>query len=486
MRGGVVTGLVLVVAALVVRYQGPQSAAAPALTPSTPGPAARLTDVHAGLLYGRLTAIDGTSYEGRLRWGRDQEAFWSDYFNGAKAGNPWSAYAAAHEEQNPVEIFGFTIGGRDHGNSLRRLFLARFGDIAHIDAHFRDVQVRLKSGTVVALDRFAAGDIDDGVRVWDITRGIVDLDTRQIRSIDFLAAPSTVTAPDRLRGRVRTRDGAFSGLIQWDQQGSIGADELRGRTAGGEVRLRYDSISSIARSSPDTALVTLLDGSEMVLSGDRGVGHNNRGVYVDDGRYGRVLISWDAFARVDFTANGIGPAYDHYSPGHALAGRVSTRDGRRLTGRLVYDFDESETTETLDAAIAGVDYNIPFSLIRSVVRDGGDGRGAPHATVILNDGEALQLERTGDLGDRNAGILIFADGRERPENVLWADVAQIDFFDSAGGHRGEAPQLESASIRHVGRHSASVDVEVTHATEMVRVHPRPHRRRIPRMRRVRE
>jgi len=427
-RGGVVTGLVLVAAALVVRYQGPQSAAAPALTSSTPAPAARATDVHADLLYGRVTAIDGTSFEGRLRWGRDQEAFWSDYFNGAKAGNPWSAYAAVHEEHNPVEIFGFTIRGRDHGSSLRRLFMARFGDIAHIDAHFRDVQVRLKSGTVVALDRFAAGDIDDGVRVWDITRGIVDLDTRQIRSIDFLATPSSVTT-DRLHGTVRTRDGEFTGLIQWDQQGSIGADELRGRTDGREMSLRYDSIRSIARSSRDTALVTLLDGREMVLSGDRGVGHNNRGIYVDDGRYGRVLISWDAFARVDFTANGIGPGYQHYSPGHALAGSVSTRDGRRLTGRLVYDFDESETTETLDAAIAGVDYNIPFSLIRSVVRDSG-GHGGLHATVLLHGGEALDLERTGDLGDRNAGVLIFIDGHARPENVPWTDVTRIDFANS--------------------------------------------------------
>jgi hypothetical protein len=39
----------------------------------------------------------------------------------------------------------------------------------------------------------------------------------------------------------------------------------------------------------------------------------------------------------------------------------------------------------------------------------------------------VPLERTGDLGKWNAGILIFLEGRERPEHVSWADVARVDF-----------------------------------------------------------
>jgi hypothetical protein len=125
-------------------------------------------------------------------------------------------------------------------------------------------------------------------------------------------------------------------------------------------------------------------------------------------------------------------------PGRALTGSVTTRDGRRLSGRLVYDFDESETTETLDAALPGVDYNIPFSLIASILPNGREGRGAPYATVILRGGEELQLERTGDLGDRNAGVLVFADSRERPDNVPWTDVAQIELVNLSGDHQRNA------------------------------------------------
>ncbi len=95
----------------------------------------------------------------------------------------------------------------------------------------------------------------------------------------------------------------------------------------------FDTIRSIARRSRDSSLVTLLDGREIVLSGARAVGQGNRGVYV----------SWDAFERVEFSPGGNGPAYGDFPPGGPLTGSVTAR---RLAGRLVYDLDESEFTET--------------------------------------------------------------------------------------------------------------------------------------------
>jgi hypothetical protein len=47
--------------------------------------------------------------------------------------------------------------------------------------------------------------------------------------------------------------------------------------------------------------------------------------------------------------------------------------------------------------------------------------------VTLHGGEALLLDRAGDLGAGNAGLLIFIDGRERPEYVRWADIERVDF-----------------------------------------------------------
>ena len=206
---------VLVLLALAAGYRAleqdvdPAAATSPAITPSTaPRRRPPAAEAHQGFLYGRITTVDGATYEGRLRWGGDQEAFWGDYFNGSKDENPWAAHVPPErlpKERRPIEIFGFEIAERERPIDLGRLFMARFGDIARIEARGRDVRVTLKSGTVFDLDRFDASDFDDGVRVWDGRRGVVDLDSLRIRTIELLP-----TARARRRPRPAARYGAHA------------------------------------------------------------------------------------------------------------------------------------------------------------------------------------------------------------------------------------------------------------------------------------
>ena len=399
-------------------------------SPAVPSSPATSVEAQEGFLYGRVTTHGGAAYEGRLRFGGDEEAFWGDYFNGFKEENPWAADVPPERltESRPVTVLGVEITRRKSRLNLGRPFMARFGDLMRIEPSGRELLVTLKSGTGFVLNRFDADDFADGVRVWDDRHGVVDLGERRIRAIEFLPTADLETAPDRLHGTVRTAHDSFTGFVQWDRQSSVGADELQGRSAGRELSLRFDAIRTIARDSVDSALVTLRDGREYVVSGSRAAGRGNRGVYVDDRRYGRVLVSWTAFEQLDFgDADGSGPAYQDFPPGRPLSGAVTTRAGRRLAGRLVFDLDESETTETLDAPAGGIDYTIPFGLVASVAlpdREGcGDGRGAG---VTLQSGEKLQLECAGDLGEGNAGMLIVTDGGERSEYVAWADVERID------------------------------------------------------------
>ncbi len=428
--GGVFAAALVLFAFAVYWVLEPDAEQAAGISPAITSPTAAAA-AHPGVLYGRITTVGGDTYEGRLRFGIDEEAFWGNYLNGSKVENPWVVHVPPEQlpgQRRPIQIFGVRIAHRERQLDLERPFMARFGDISRIEAHGRQVRVTLKSGTVFTLDRFSAGDIDDGVRVWDGRRGIVDLDSRRIRTIEFLPTDGPGAAsPDRLHGTVRTQHGDFTGFLQWDREACVGLDELHGRTADGLLSLPFHSIRSIARRSPDSSLVTLLDGREIVLSGTRDVGRGNLGVYVDDRRYGRVLISWDAFVCADFSPGGSGPSYGDFPPGHPLTGSVTTRAGRRFTGRLVYDLDESETTETLDAPSQGVDYTIPFGMIASIVPSGSEERGDQRTRVILHSGEELPLERAGDLGEGNAGMLIFVDGRQRPEYVPWTDVEQVDF-----------------------------------------------------------
>jgi hypothetical protein len=391
---------------------------------------AAIAAADAGLLYGRVTADDGEIYEGRLRWGGDEEALWGNYFNGFKTENPWVGYAPP--ERVSIEMFGIEIGARNRQREPGRPFMARLGDIALIEPQGRKIRVVLKSGTEFVLNRYSADDLADGVRIWDGKGDFVDLGEKQIRSIELLPTARLSDAPYPLHGTVRTTQGDFTGLIQWNRKQNVGPDELKGHTGDGDVSLRFDGIRSIARAGGDGSVVTLLDGREIELADSRDVDTGNSGIYVDDQRYGRVLISWDAFEHVDFSRGSTGPAYDDFSPGQPLRGSVITRSGRRLTGQLVYDLDESETIETLDAPSQGVDYTILFGLVASIAPNGGEERGDPRARVILHSGEVLQLERAGDLGDGNGGMLVFFDARRPPEYVPWSDVERIDFDRPTG------------------------------------------------------
>jgi len=400
---------------------------------SSPGGDAPSTGTHQGLLYGRITTVDDEIYEGRLRWGSNEEAVWGNYFNGRKADNPWAAYVPDEllpKERLSVGAFGIEVGLWDSTVDLGRPFMVRFGDIARIDPRGRDIRITLKSGAMYDLDRFSADDLADSVRVWDATGGSVELGEWRIRTIEFLPSPESGagarSGPAPLHGTVHTRQGEFTGLIQWEREECLGSDELRGRTADGDVSLRFDSIQSITRRSADSSLVTLRDGREIVLTGTSAAGQGNRGTYVDDPRYGRVLVSWDAFERLDFSPGGTGPGYDDFPPGSPITGTVVTRSGRRLTGTLAYDLDEGETTETLDAPWQGIDYTIPFGLIASIALPDPEARDARHATVTLHSGEQLRLDVSGDLGASNLGMLVFVDDDERPAYVPWAEVERID------------------------------------------------------------
>jgi hypothetical protein len=384
---------------------------------------------HPSFLYGRVRTVDGSTYEGRLRWGRDQEAFWGDYFNGVRKENQWVAQVAPGRlprRSEPVRVFGIEIAHRERPIQPGRLFLMRFGDLARVEARGFDVVVTLKSGTTFVLARSEASDFDDGVRIWDRDRGVVDLDSLRMQSIEFFDSPAQhAAAPYRLFAKVHAKVGDFTGFLQWEKDQCLGSDEL----VVGDVKLRFDSIRSVQRQAGESVEATLVDGRKATFSRGLPAG---RGIYVDDPRYGRVLVSPEAFQRVEFNPRAPGgPGYGDFRKGDPLTGTVTTRDGRRLTGRLVYDLDESESTETLDAPSQGVNFNIPFERIASIALPAAEQRRAQRATVTLRSGEPVDLDCSGDLGEENAGLLVFADGTpQQPIYVPWSDVERIALHPS--------------------------------------------------------
>lgn len=399
----------------------PQAAARPAAKPAA-SPAARPNPQ--GFLYGKLTTRSGTAYEGRLRWGKE-EAFWGDLFHSAKQENPYLHLVPDKERQQArrIEVFGVPIGMHWEEPETRQ-FVARFGDIRRIEARRGSkAVVELKSGSRHEIEG-GSNDVGEAITVWDRSLGQMEVEWDNLESIQFLPVPADLRLDAyRIYGTVKSQDGVFRGFIQWDQDESLSTDELDGDTRDGDLAIPMGNVRAIERRSQNSSSVTLRDGRTLTMSGTNDVDNDNRGIYVEDPRFGRVLVSWDAFERVDFSPPpGSGPAYTDYRPGRPLQGKVTVRDGKVYSGRLVYDLDESETTDFMDGDRKDVSYAIPFARVAFLLPEPtGSSR------VILDNGNELKLEDTVDAGEDNAGVLVYTRGQEKPRYIPWKEIRRIDF-----------------------------------------------------------
>jgi hypothetical protein len=382
-----------------------------------------------GFLYGRITTRSGSVYEGRLRWNKE-EAFWGDFFNADKEDLPYLKYVPRErrERRESVEVFGIPIGinrKEEHGG---RQLVARFGDLRRIEvARGDDATVVFKSGARYEVSGGSNDiDADTEITVWDRSAGEIQVRWGEIRTVEFLPVPANLAVPAfRMRGTVHTEDVTFRGYIQWDQDECLSSDELDGETRDGNVSLQMGEIRSIERRSRNSSKVVLRDGRTLVLEGTNDVDSSNRGIYVSDSRFGRVLVTWDAFRRVDFDPPGdSGPAYTDYRPGRPLFGKVSTAEGKTYRGRLVYDADEMDTMESLNGERRDIEYSIPFARIAFLLPERTNS-----SRVVLKGGRELRLEEGADVGRDNTGVLVFEARQKTARYIAWEDIRRIDFED---------------------------------------------------------
>ena len=375
-----------------------------------------------GLLYGTVTTADGDVYRGRLRWS-DEEAAWGDFFNTTKEELPWARVVPRDERyrREPIEILGIKIGMRWEERTDGRQLIARFGDVDRIEVRGSDrIRLVMKTGTVFEAEG-GSNDVGATVWVWDEGLGKLELAWRNLERIDFAPTPKDLaTDVYRLRGTVETEAGTFEGFVQWDLEECMSDDKLDGDTADGRLAIPMGNIQSIEKRSRSSSRVTLHDGRTLVLDGTNDVDDDNRGIMVEDPRWGRVDISWDAFVRVDFerAPTSSGPSYDSFRAPSSLHGSVTTADGEVRRGRLVWDVDEAEGWELLNGRRRGIEYNVPFAMVAAVERRTWGAR------VTLVGGETVDLEDSSDVDEGHAGIVVIADGERW---VSWDDVDRVDF-----------------------------------------------------------
>jgi hypothetical protein len=385
---------------------------------STPTHAAasstRATDTR-GYLYGTVALRNGQRYEGRLRWGKE-EAFWTDHFNASKEDRPLAREIPREHRSHAVRILGLSIGLRLDSRQL----IVRFGDIASIVPRGHgEATLVLKGGEELEIGG-GSNDMGRRVTIFDRSLGEVEVHWDKIRRIDFKATPADLPdAPARFFGTVKTKTGTLKGFIQWDKEECLATDRIDGRSDDGKVSIELGKIAAIERHGRRSSTLFLKDGREIDLSGTNDVDSDNRGIFVDDPRYGRVLVSWRAFDRLDVEDGGSGPGYDEFPPLGKLRGTVRTRSGASLKGHVVYDVDESRAWEMLDGEEDQMTYSIPFWNVASIAPKGSGSRVKLRQTDV-----ELFLTDSADVSDRNAGVFILDGGKKT--YVAWEDVERID------------------------------------------------------------
>lgn len=378
----------------------------------------------AGYLYGRVQTVAGEEFEGPLRWGKE-EAFWNDVFNANKAENehlglvddrvlerlrwrePW---------KNLGQLFGEDGGGFTH------MLAVRFGDLARLRVRGRDDLVaEFRNGESLELGG-GSNDVGAVVTVLDAKLGRQEIAWKRLRTVEFRETPAKLPMKlgEPLYGAVRSRNLEFTGHIQWDHDECLSVDELDGESEGEDVSIAFGDIASI-RKQGRGAQVTLKSGKTRYLTGSNDVDRGNRGVLVKVWGLGSVKIGWRDFDQVTFLpAPHSGRGYADYGAGRALSGTVTTRAGR-LSGRLVYDLDESRDFELLHGRNGDTDYLIPFREIARI-----QPRGFRRSDVVLRSGLTVELKDHRDISRQNDGLLVFT-GAGKPAYVPWRDVRDIVF-----------------------------------------------------------
>ncbi|MFH1145310.1 MAG: hypothetical protein V1774_12310 [Candidatus Eisenbacteria bacterium] len=383
-----------------------------------------------GFLYGRILTTSDSEYEGFLRWG-DEESCWDDLFHSTKDDLPYQEMVDPDERgkggrrRGILHVFSWLIEWESDEDPIHvdRVFICRFGDIAAIEVTGdEEVDVVMKNGTVYAVSGYS-NDVGGTIHVEDPHMGKIDLHWDKIDSIRFMPAPAGARLPAaRLHGRVDARAMQFEGFIQWDKEECLSIDRLDGETQDGDVSLEMGQIRVIERRSQSSSSVEMKDGRTLRLSGTNDVNSENRGIMIEDPRFGRVTVPWSEFEKITFQdRDDSGRGFADFPPLGPLTGVVTDRKGARIEGRIVLDLDEAEGWEMLNGSWGDIAFDIPLAHVQRIETQGRASR------VTLHGGEHLDLEEGQDVTDSCDGVLIFRSEGADPLYLPWEEVKQIEF-----------------------------------------------------------
>lgn len=378
-----------------------------------------------GFLYGKVYTRSNT-YEGQIRWG-SEESFWTDYFNAAKkSSHSYKKIAEQDKKETSWLDFDWDILSIWENKSTLHQFSCQFGDIKTIEIlNSSNVRLFFKNDLQIDVNGDGYNDIGTNIQVLDGEFGWTSLNWDKVYKVEFSQMPkgSTVQNISPLYGTVETnRNEKFTGYIQWDHDERISTDKLDGDSRDGRIAVAFSEVVSIEKRR-DGSDVVLKSGRQLYLTGTNDVNEDNKGVIIIQPGKGMMDIPWSSFSKITFTpAAHSGPDYASFTAPKPLSGTINRFDGSNLTGRMIFDIDESLDVETLEGKDNNIKYTIPFRNIKNI-----KPKNENFAQVELKNGEILLLGDERDVSEGNDGIILFIKGKKEPVHIRWSKIDQITF-----------------------------------------------------------
>ncbi len=384
-----------------------------------------------GFIYGKVYTISGESFEGQIRWGKE-EAYWFDFFNATKEENSFLRYLD-RDEIDDLEKRNDEWGGRwarnwfnfsNRDGEFNHTFVCQFGDIKSLTVRSRNrVEMELKNGQTLRLDD-GSNDVGARLRVMDAELGEVQIKWDRLDKVEFMDTPKDLDARfgDPIYGTVKTQRGDVTGFIQWDHDERLGSDELDGENRDDDFSIPFRNIVSIEKGGRGVDIVTKR-GREIYLWGSNDVNSDNRGIIVNTPGEGRVDIPWREFESLEFTEipKNTMPSYSDFVKPKSLSGTVTTVNGKSYSGKIIFDLDEELDIEIIQGESDNIEYLIPFRAVKRI-----RPKNYHYSELELRNGDKLVLGDSQDVSDKNYGILVFQD-EDNYKYIAWEDLEEIVF-----------------------------------------------------------
>lgn len=377
-----------------------------------------------GRICGVVQTRDGETFEGPIRWDKN-EAFWDDLLDATKRRE--GKYGEGRRRERRISIFGLRITWDEDNDESKASSGIQFGYLRTLERRSRNRAIlELKDGERITF--YGSGtDIGSGVReilIDDPNEGEVELDWDDLDMIEFAECdPDQITRPEtRLYGEVETRRGdKFQGFICWDMDEVFYSDILDGEERHRNRKIPFGKIKAIERRSSSSARVYLRNGDKMKLSGTNDVDNGNRGIVILDRDFGRVVVKWDEFDRLEFLNGGDKhlPEYDRFEETEPLYGVVYDEDGDSYEGFIRWDDDETYSWELLDGEYRDLEVDVEFSQIAEIEKVSSRS-----CRVTTKTGNSFKLSGSNDVNDENKGIFVTTEDGEEIE-LDWYDFDKV-------------------------------------------------------------